>query len=69
MSPHMLPDSIPPIAPTHASFPAIPQALHQLFLMAFCAAALVLPMRRPSAASRSCCCSSLSGLAAAPERW
>ena len=36
------------------------------FLMAFCAAALVA-MRRPSAASRSrCCCSSLSGWAAAP---
>lgn len=40
--------------------------LTSLFLMAFCAAALVA-MRRPSAASRSlCCCSSLSGLAAAP---
>ena len=36
------------------------------FLMAFWAAALVA-MRSPSAASRSrCCCSSLSGWAAAP---
>lgn len=36
------------------------------FLIAFCAAALVA-MRRPSAASRNfCCCSSLSGFAAAP---
>lgn len=40
--------------------------LTSLFLIAFCAAALVA-MRRPSAASLSfCCCSSLSGLAAAP---
>ena len=48
-------------------FPALTSSLlTSLFLMAFCAAALVA-MRSPSAASRSfCCCSSLSGLAAAP---
>lgn len=46
--------------------PRTSSLLTRRFLIAFCAAALVA-IRRPSAASRSfCCCSSLSGFAAAP---
>lgn len=49
-----------------SSFLFTSSLLTSRFLIAFCAAALVA-MRRPSAASRNfCCCSSLSGFAAAP---
>lgn len=54
--------------PEYVPFYFTSRLLMSRFLIAFCAAALVA-IRKPSAASRSfCCCSSLSGLAAAPCR-